>query len=103
MESDDRHVYSDRDRERDRDREKDRIRERDRERERDKDKERDKDLHVYSTVDDRELSSVSNSSGGSAHRRSQEPIDVDRGMCELFILSVFYSLLCFGIDIFMGK
>lgn len=73
MESEERHAYSDRERDRDR------GRERDRERERDKDKEREKDLH-YLVTDDRELSSVSNSSAGSAHRRSQEPIDADRGM-----------------------
>lgn len=72
MDSEERHTYSDRERDRDR------GRDREREREREKDKERD-NSH-YSVVDDRELSSVSNSSAGSAHRRSQEPMDADRGM-----------------------
>lgn len=34
---------------------------------------------AYYGVDDRELSSVSNSSSGSLHRRSSEPPDPDRG------------------------
>lgn len=81
MESEDRHLYSERDRERER------GRDRDREREREKDKEREKDSHLYSVGDDRELSSVSNSSAGSAHRRSQEPIDADRGVYLIMRLS----------------
>ncbi|XP_034243902.1 THO complex subunit 2 isoform X2 [Thrips palmi] len=70
MDSEERHMYSERDRDRDRGR--------DREREREREKEKDRDNSHYSVADDRELSSVSNSSAGSAHRRSQEPIDADR-------------------------
>ncbi|KAK3925484.1 THO complex subunit 2 [Frankliniella fusca] len=55
--------------------ERDRDRGRDRDRDREREKEREKDLQL---IDDRELSSVSNSSAGSGHRRSQEPIDPDR-------------------------
>ena len=34
---------------------------------------------------DRDLSSLSNSSSGSGHRRSQEPPEVDRGMLVIFL------------------
>lgn len=52
----------------------------------------DRSSHYYSrdpTHDDRErerdLSSLSNSSSGSGHRRSQEPPEVDRGMLAIYV------------------